>query len=111
MTDKHTLVDRLEALRLFLSGVGDLDGLSFGEPKAISPTRQGLFWWRRSHLPVITEAATRITALEAEKAELVEALRRTRVAFCAVAFTDEQVEVYNFGSATLAKARQSDEGE
>lgn len=54
------LVEKLEELRLFLSGEGELDGVSFGERPGYA---SGNFWWRR-HLPALSHAAQRIEELE-----------------------------------------------
>ena len=77
------LVERLRILQRFLAGAGEIDGLWFGDTKRLPGGRGRLtpFWWRRSHLPVIDEAADLITAQAAQ----IEGLRKALEPFAAYA--------------------------
>ncbi len=68
------LVERLRAFRGFLNGSGELAGCAFGEGKPFLG-RTAKWWWRRTHLSVLDEAADTIERLEAENARKDAALK------------------------------------
>ncbi len=74
MSAHDELIAKLHSLRAFLNGTAAIDGLFFGEAKPITPYRSGAFWWRKSHLPVIDEAAAALESMAGEVAKLREAL-------------------------------------
>ena len=68
MTEQSSdgLVGRLRAFETFLRGAGELDGLWFGDAKAIPNGLSVSFWWR-CYLSDLSEAADRILTLESEQ--------------------------------------------
>lgn len=73
MTDSQDipgLVERLNVLRRFLSGQGEIDGLSFGDAKRGVGGRAIKYWWRREHLVAVAEAAQALTALSTRLEEV-----------------------------------------
>jgi|GEM_PF-6319330 len=69
----NDIVGRLKEFREFLSGRSSLQGIWFGDPQI----KRGLgmtYWWRSSHLPILTEAAQAIADLTAKNERLREAL-------------------------------------
>ncbi len=104
------LKERLRKFRLFLSGEADLGCTWFGEVPVIGQSR-GLFWWRKSHLPVLDEAADRIAALEAKLAEKDALLRECGEAMnlCSYAMLEEWLPEHLAEAfvATLAKIKDA----
>jgi hypothetical protein len=77
------LIRKLEELRLFLNGEGELGGLSFGEVPPPSETKfnrhwPGSYWWRKHMSALLLQAAEALSAAPVQAVDREEGSSRSQ---------------------------------